>query len=387
VRLFAFLLCFVVNPALTQAQSSVVLPFFNLTNNPENNWIGESFSESLAASLAEQDLLVVERADREQIYQRLAIKRYALLTRASVLKIAMSLDAFSAVYGQIEPAGQAGNDLKITAFVVNSRKLASLGEFTVTGPISNLSSMQSQLSWQVLRTLKQPLSLPESEYTASHPAIHVDALKNQVAGLLAKDDPQKLRFFVQATRIDPRYSAPAFELGKLYFRKKQWQESALWMSCLDGSSNHFREATFYLGIARYNLNDFDAAERAFAQVAETVPLNEVLNNLAAAQSRLKQEAALENFKKALNGAEADPAYQFNVGYALLKSGDPSAAAERFRAVLDRNPNDAQATEFLGMSLKGLPTEQIPEGAERLKTTYPENIFLQIKAILQPRKSN
>lgn len=384
VRLFAFLLCFVANPALIQAQSSVVLPFFNLTNNPEHNWIGESFSEALAASLAEQDLLVVERADREQIYQRLAIKRYALLTRASVLKIAMSLDAFSAVYGQIEPAG---NDLKITAFVVNSRRLASLGEYTVTGPVSNLSSMQSQLSWQVLRALKQPFSISESEYMASHPAIHVDALKNQVAGLLAKDDPQKLRFFVQAARIDPRYPAPAFELGKLYFRKKQWQESALWMSRLDGSSNHFREATFYLGIARYNLNDFHAAERAFAQVAETVPLNEVLNNLAAAQSRLKQEAALENFKKALNGAEADPAYQFNVGYALLKSGDPSAAAERFRAVLDRNPNDAQATEFLGMSLKGLPADRIPEGAERLKTTYPENIFLQIKAILQPRKSN
>ncbi len=383
VRIFVLLFCLCFTPALIQAQSHVVLPFFNLSGSPGQNWICESLAESVSDALAEQELLVTERTDRDFILQRLAIKRYVLLTRATVLKTAMSLDASAAVYGKVEPS-EAG--IRITVYVLNTRKLASLGEFTDSGPVADLSRMQTRLSWQVLRALMQPFAISEEEYIRTHPAIQQDALKSYIAGLQAGTDPLKLRHFAQAARIDPNYSAPAFELGRLYFQRKQWQEAALWLSRLDGSANHFREATFYLGIARYYLNDFEAAEQAFAHVVQAVPLNEVFNNLAATQSRLGQEASLENFEKALTGAEADPTYQFNVGYALMKRRDFSGAAERFQAVLERVSNDPQASEFLKLCQRNHPPSQIPEGAERLKLTYPENIFLQIKAILQPSKS-
>lgn len=382
-RFFAVVIFLLVSPAASYCQSYLVLPFFNVTKSADLNWASESLSESLSGAFAAEGMLTIARADREEVLRRLAIKPYALLTRASVIKIAISLDASSVVYGQLESVNEG---IRVTAFALDIRKLASLGEFSETGSVADLGSIETRLAWRILKTLNPQFTISQQEYIQQHPPVRSDALENYVRGLLAKNDEQRLQSFTQASRLDGRFAAPAFELGKLYFRKKQWQEASLWLSRLDGRATHFREATFYLGIARYQMGDYEAAERSFALVAEAVPLNEVLNNLAAAQSRLGRGTALDNFKKALEGAEADPGYQFNVGYALMKRGDYSAAAERFRAVLDRSPNDSQAMQLLGSCLKGPSASDVPVGAERLKTSYQEAVFLQLKAVLQPSKS-
>jgi tetratricopeptide (TPR) repeat protein len=122
-------------------------------------------------------------------------------------------------------------------------------------------------------------------------------------------------------------------------------------------------------------------------VAQQVPLNEVLNNLGAAQSRQNEAGALENFKKALEGDATDPDYHFNVGYALLRRGDLDAAAERFRAVLARRPDDTDATTLLGRCLRKQNPKTPPrsEGFERLKQNYEESAYWQLKAVLEPKR--
>ena len=80
------------------------------------------------------------------------------------------------------------------------------------------------------------------------------------------------------------------------------------------------EASFKLGICRYYEGDYDAAIRLFRMVSDEVPLNEVLNDLAAALSRRNDASAADGFKKALEGDEGDPDYWFNYGYALWKLG-------------------------------------------------------------------
>lgn len=377
-------LCLLVSPVLSYGQTYLVLPFFNVTKSTDLSWVGESISESLGDALASEGLLITERKDREEVFRRLAIRPYALLTRASVIKTALSLDASSVVYGQIESVNEG---LRVTAFVMDAKKLASLAEFSEIGPLTELSAIQTRLAWRILKLLNPQFALIKEDYEKRNPPVRVEAIENYIRGLLTKPEDARLNHFIQATKLDSAYSAPAFELGKIYLRRKQWQEAALWLGKLDSSDGHFREATFYLGIARYHTGDFEGAEKAFALVAQTVPLNEVLNNLAAAQSRLGRPAALDTFRKVLTSDEADPSYQFNVGYALMKRGDYPAAADRFRAVLDRSPGDVQATQLLGSCLKGPAASEIPQGMERLKTTYQEAAYLQLKAVLAPSKPN
>jgi Flp pilus assembly protein TadD len=114
-------------------------------------------------------------------------------------------------------------------------------------------------------------------------------------------------------------------------------------------------------------------------------LNEVFNNLGAAQMRRNSSEALDNFLKALEGDESDPDYHFNAGYALWKNGSFEVAAERFRAVLDRVPDDQQAISMLGRCLKkdpARPGDARTEGLERIKEQYEESAFLQLKSIFE-----
>ena len=123
-------------------------------------------------------------------------------------------------------------------------------------------------------------------------------------------------------------------------------------------------------------------------VAGEIPLNEVYNNLGAALSRKNDPAAGDNFKKALDGDEADPDYWFNLGYSLWRQSRFDLAATNFRAVLDRSPGDQEATIILGRCLKmDGPRANDPrgEGRERIKTAFEDSAYRQLQAELNSKK--
>lgn len=362
------------------SQSYLVLPFFNQTSSETLNWIGESVSESLSDSLASEGILVSSRTEREEIFRRLGLRRYARLTRASVIKAGMALDASVVVYGDVEGTAPS---LRLTTRVLLLKNLSAGSEFSVTGSLEELSALQTRLAWQTLNSLTPGRIPSEQDYRGQRPPVRTDALENYVAGLLGKTDEARVQYLLQSAKLDPHYGAPAFELGKLYFQRKQWQEAALWLARLSSVTPRFREAQFYLGLSRYHLGDFGAASQAFATVAQVVPLSEVYNNLGAAQNRRNDATAVDSFQKAVEGDDADPNYRFNLGYALMKQNRYADAAQQFRAVLDRSPNDVEATQMLGRCLR--PTGLPPAGLERLKTNYQESAYLQLKAVLTPEK--
>jgi Flp pilus assembly protein TadD len=118
-------------------------------------------------------------------------------------------------------------------------------------------------------------------------------------------------------------------------------------------------------------------------------LNEVYNDLGVVQAQRNDFAsAAGNFRKALEGDDADPDYHFNLGAALWRSGNYTAAADSFRNALARNGNDAEATSLLGRALKQeapRPGDSKPEGKPRLKTNYEEAAYRQLQAELGIKK--
>ncbi len=111
-----------------RADTFVVLPFFNVSKNASLGWIGESLSESISEALASGGMLVLDREEREEVYRRLSIRPYALLTRASVIKIADALGAEQVIYGQFDlkdaPSGQPASrgTLQITARLIDLKR-------------------------------------------------------------------------------------------------------------------------------------------------------------------------------------------------------------------------------------------------------------------------
>ena len=98
----------------------MVLPFFNVSKNANLDWIGERLAETVHEALSSEGLMVLDRDDRVEVYRRLSVRPYTLLTKASVVKIGEELDAEHVIFGQFDmkpvpdaPAGSRGS-LQIT---------------------------------------------------------------------------------------------------------------------------------------------------------------------------------------------------------------------------------------------------------------------------------
>lgn len=379
-----------------RAETVLVLPFFNHTAQNNLDWIGVSISENIREALTAEGVLTIRREDRLEAYRRLGIRPLALLTKASVLKVADMLDADQVVYGQYEltkdeKSPSTRGTLRISADILDLRGMRKGPDFMAVGALEDLAALQTHISWQSLQFITPKTSPSEEEFRKLRPAVRVDAMENYIRGLLVPaSEEQKIQLFSQAARIDPRYPQPCFELGKLYWGKKNYKSAAEWLQKVPPTDTHYREAMFFLGTARYYLNEFSAAQAAFETVVREVPLNEVWNNLGAALSRQNKGESIENYHKALEGDPNDPAYHFNLGYAYWKQSDFEKAANAFRATLERDPDDTEATTLLGRCLQrsgvraGDPKSN---GLERLKLEYEESAFLQLRSILQSGKKD
>lgn len=387
-----FILLLLVCPLCGQAV--VVLPFFNQSESANFGWIGESIAESLREALASQGVLVLDRDSREKAYRRLGLRPTAQITLASIIKVAEVLDASSVVYGQFavlppgDQTGQSKGHLVITAQNLDLVAVRQHQEIVVSGPLENLTGLQDNLAWQLLQDLLRPEQAPpHDKFFENRAPTRLDAMEAYIRGLLAKDLEQRHRYFTLAARLDPNFSPPCFELGKMRWNRKDYGIAASWFERVRPTDTHYRAALFFLGLCRYQTGDYVQAEKAFKTVLESVPVSEVWNNLGAAQSRLNLPAARESFQKALEGDPNDPVYHFNLGYVLWKKEQFDEAAEQFQAVLDRLPDDKIASAMLARCqqkagpLKG---ETRMKALERLKVDLNELAYLQLKAMLNQK---
>ena len=389
LRLLAgFLLCL----GAIRAETALTLPFFNHSGSPALSWIGESIAEAVHDALASEGLLALDREDRLEAYRRLSLRPGAELTLASVIKLGDELDAARVIYGSFEvlpgpdPADPAKSSVRITARIVDLKRLTQGDAFSEVGAMEDLALLEERLAWRAVRSLDPTAAPSEEDFIKDRPPVRLDALENYIRGLLSNSADQRRHFFAQAARLADHYSQPCFRLGKMYWEQKDYPGAAGWLDRVTRSDPHYLEARYFLGLCRFRAGDFAAAEAAFQEVASALPLNEVFNNLGAAQSQRGEfEASLASYRKALDGDDADPDYHFNIGYDLLRSGQFAAAADSFRAAAARNPEDAEATTFLGMALKESgpkPGDARTQSRQRLKTNYDEAAYRQLQAELK-----
>lgn len=386
-----FLVLWLVLGSSLRAETVLALAFFNQSSNSNLDWIGESIAESVRDSLASEGYLVLDRSDVLEAYRRLSMRPGAEVTHASVFKVGVALDASQVIYGAFEllpPPGpeQSRGSLRITARILYLKQTRQTPVFMETGALEDLAALEAHLGWQVLEHLNPKTAPSEQDFMKARPPVRLDAVENYVRGLLATNPEQRHRFFTQAARLDEHYSQPCFQLGKTAWESKDYRVAAGWLERVARSDPHYLEAQFFLGLCRYNIGDFAAAEKSFTAVTEGIPLNEAFNNLGAAEARLNNSAgAAANFQKALEGDSADPDYHFNLGYTQWRTGHYAAAAESLKAAVERNPSDAEANALLGRALKQdgpRPGEPRTEGRERLKTNYDESAYRQLQAELK-----
>lgn len=392
-RPFAVLLgaCLAIVPAAgaPEGDTLLVLPFSNPSSNRQLDWIGDSISEILIENLAAEGIDVVAPELRDQAMDETSLRRYAVITRASAIELAVQANASQVLYGtfEIRPAAsrpEASATVRISAHLLDARRLRRLGAFLVERPLAELSAAQTALAWQVLRALRPDFPVTEEEFGRNHPAVRLDALENYARGLRASSQERKHKLLATAARLAPDFSPALYQLGRLNLLAfKNYSSAASWFEKVAPSDIHYRESLFLLGYCRYRTGEFAAAAAAYRKLAAMAPLPEVLNNLGAVLVRLNDPAALETLRSAAQANPSDADIAFNLGYALWRNGSFDEAAEALRHTL-QSGEDSTATLLLERCLQRQgprPGEIRLEGQERLKTEYNESAWRALRSLV------
>jgi tetratricopeptide (TPR) repeat protein len=382
-RLSGILFAFIYLSAPVIAETVLIVPFYNSSNSKNINWIGESLSEAMGDALSANGILCVTADERRTAMSSMGIRPGVRLTQASVLEVAINLSAGVAVHGEysLAAAGQEAQKLRVMASVVDLRQMRRVARLEESGPLADLSRIQSRLSFRLLQSLRPGLTLTEESFLASRPSIRLDAMENHIRGLMATDSEQQIRYFSNAARLAPDYPEPNLRLGLYQLERKDYRAAAGWLSKVGASAQRAREAAFYLALCRHHLGEFQAARDLLDRLVTEAPLNEVYNNLGAVQARLDQEVALDSFAKAIEADPADPAAYFNAGYYLWRKGRFEEAIKRFNEVIERTPEDEAALLLLERceDRQGpQPGDPRTERQERLKSRYDESGWLMLK---------
>lgn len=370
----------------------LVTPFTGDSLAADVSWIGESISETITTELGAAGRIVLDRAARAEGYRRLGLKADTLYTKATLLKLGQTLDADMVCYGSYQitlptPNSQPRDGtIRISARFLDLRKLRDASEFSETGKLSDLSRLEEHMAWQAIHFLDPQTKVTAEELLKPAKLIRLDAKESYIRGLLATNREQQEKWFEQSAKLDAHYAQPEFELGTLAMRRRDYRQATAYFSKIPKDDPLYLEAKFRMGLSSYLTADFYTAKSCFRELSQTAPMNEVFNNLGAAESRLDEAAAGEDFRRALDGDSSDPVYNFNVALTLYRQAKYDEAARHLRSVLDHTPGDRDAGSLLARCQQHTPVtpgsnaRNIPP--ERLKENFDWTAFRQLKAMLQ-----
>ena len=387
--------------------SVLVMPFENVSNKPEFNWIGESFALSLSELLQVPGLNVVSNSDRKLIQQRLRVPLASIPSLATSLRLARESNATLLVSGKytIIPAqDDLAATINVTARVIRVNEGRFLSEdlpdgrritrdIALNDALGNLQTMQGQIAYQILYQRDKNLAYSQNDKVVEANRVPARAFEAYIKGLLTSVPELRENFFKNAIRLNADSDAEgtfveaALELAHLYHGQRKFSDafnefervvnanqqcreaakgSGRVLQCNDES---FAEASFYIGLIRWQQGDLEQALAVLRPLAEEMRLTSVFNMLGAiaiqasrAERRDQARAAallnegIELLKTAADSAPDDLAVRFNYGLALFLQGDHLRSAEQMRLIVGESPRDGEAYYILAKSLAQLNDE-------------------------------
>jgi Flp pilus assembly protein TadD len=259
------------------------------------------------------------------------------------------------------------------ARVMDMERLRLSPEFTESGPLNNLISIQSALAWDILNTFSAA-TISKENFIAKFPVQRPDVLENYVRGIIATNTQEKIKYFKEVTRLEPTHAPAMLQLGESYYKARDYESAASWLARIPKSDANANEAQFYLGLATFYGGHMDKADSAFRTLAARLPLTEVLNNLGVVAARRGENGARGYFEKVVQTDPNEPDYRFNLAVTLFREGDTQGAARELRELLAIH-SDAEAKTFLEAVASGTQPARMP--LERIKRNYDESTFRQI----------
>lgn len=327
-----------------------VLPFANLSTDPENAYLADGLSEEITADLAGvRALRVVSRRSAARISS----------TAKDAQAVAAQLGVRYLVEGSVR---RAGDQLRITARLVDAPADETVWAGKYSGPVDDVFEMQERLARTIVRALALQLTPEEDRRLATRP---IDHLRAYECYLQARQDVWRWRkdSLDHAVRLLRAALDMIGDNATLYaalgFAELQYREAGIdttdgplhaaercadRVSALEPSSAASRQLRGWIDYARGRIQDavrqLKAALDADPNNADTLLL---LSNCYLISGRVHEARPLLN--RLLTIDPLTPLNRCMPAFADLLEGRASAALAPYRQMLAMDPANPMARLF------------------------------------------
>jgi TolB-like protein/Flp pilus assembly protein TadD len=304
----------VLEPLQPVPSGIAVLPFENLSADPENAFFTDGVQDEILNNLAKiADLKVISRT---------SVMQYKSGAKRNLRQIANELGVAHVVEGSVQ---RAANRVRVSAQLIDAKTDAHLWANSYDQPLDDVFAIQSEIAKAIAGQLKAKLSPSQSKALVIAPTHDTEAydlfLKGEYEERQAESTykgetyDRAAAFYQQAVTRDPSF---ALAYARLAYNRifRHWYVKRMTPTQLEEVKSDIEralaiapdlpDAHLALGLFHYwGRHDFDPAVREFDRAIELQPSNSVSLEFRAAIYRRRGEwrRALAEFER---GIELDP---------------------------------------------------------------------------------
>jgi serine/threonine protein kinase/Tfp pilus assembly protein PilF len=363
-------------PARTRPPAVAVLPFLNLSADPENEYFADGITEDVIAHLSKiRALKVISRTSVMPFKKRLQ----------SLKEIAARLDATTVLDGSVR---RIGDRVRIVAELIDAGTDQNLWAETYDRQLTDIFMIQTDVALHIAAALKAELSVDEQSRIRKEPTRDLQAYQLYLQGrhwLVKFTGPAMQRaiaYFERAIARDPDYALAYASVAMAYAELAetgalapdvaypQAREAGAHALRLDPALGEAHCAAAYLKLLD---SDWTGAEQEFKRALDLSPgsadIYDLYGRMCSGLERYDEAIAL--LKRA---QELDPlAHQLDIVTTLLRAGRFEEAAVGAARAVEFDPDSDRAHATLGWAhlKKGMADEGLAE-LERAVELSPGN---------------
>jgi TolB-like protein len=331
-------------PALPDKPSIAVLPFQNLSGDPEQDYFTDGMVEEIITALARIRSLFVIAASSSFTYKGQAV---------DVRRIGRDLGVRYLLEGSVR---KAGGQVRITTQLIEAATGAHLWADRFDGSLEGVFELQDEVAISVAGFIEPALEAAEIRRSAERPTNDVTAYDLYLRALAlsfswGRDDTTRaLGLLEQAIERDPRYGLALIEAASRYteLHVNGWYENPE-VICRKG----VELARQALQVAGDDPNVLNKAARALAYFGE---------DIGAAIALLDRSLKLNP-----NSARA---WMWG-GWIRLWAGQPDLAITHFETSVRLNPRAARANPLMGIGVAHFFARRFEEAKTALLESLQE----------------
>jgi TolB-like protein/Tfp pilus assembly protein PilF len=327
--------------------SVAVMPFENLSQDPENVYFSEGVQEEILTRLAKiAELKVISRTSTERFKS----------TNADLRQIAQQLGVTNILEGSVQ---KAGDEVRVSVQLINAMSDTHLWAESYDRKLTDIFRVESEIARAVAEKLRAKLTGSAEHELALRPTGDPEAHELYLKGRYfwnrrtADNLKKAIGYFHKAIDKDPNYAlawaglADAYSLGPIYTDNPPREDIQRALAAAHKAlelDDSLAEAHTSLANALVDDLQFAAAETEFKRAIDLNP------NYATAyqwygeslQAQARFQEAFEQLKKAQALDPLSLIINAVLGACLNTVGRPDEAIQQFRKTLDMEPNFAPA---------------------------------------------